>query len=77
MMDNIMERIEKAHAEFVSETRHQPEWAYLGEAETFELKKWAVENQYYNSIDDVPADGVEVMRAEVLEVKTEYHLAFS
>lgn len=74
---NIMERIEKEHAKFVSDTGRQPDWAYLGEAETFELKQWAVERQYYNSIDGVPNDGVEVMGAEVLEVKTEHHLAFS
>lgn len=76
-MNNMMERIEKAHAKFVSETGRQADWCYLGEEETFQLKKWAVDNQYYNSIDGVPNDGVEVMGAEVLEVKTEYHLAFS
>lgn len=74
---DIMERITKAHAEFVGKAGHQPDWCYLGEQESFELKKWAVKNQYYNSIDSVPDDGVEVMGAKVLEVKTEHHLAFS
>lgn len=76
-MTNIMERIEIEHAKFVSDIGYQPDWCYLGESEVYKLKEWAVENQYYNSIDGVPDSGVEVMGAKVLEVKTEHHLGFS